>query len=352
MADNLNDLSMQSAIRLEGVKEYLSADMRERLLSMREQVKRVLDVDDELSDMTRKELQDVLDELDAVLLSAFAVATDGLKKNLTDLSLILADHEVAALGALGVNVKQPSGLVIQTLLKSRPLSVEGMTTEPLLEPFINGFSANQRMRISAAIKQGIAQGQTNAQIRQRIIGTKKANYNDGIVGASFRSADAIVRTSVQHVSSMVRQAMAEENRDIVEGVQIVATLDGRTSSLCRSLDAKIYPLDKGPRPPFHVNCRTTTALVLKKEYRGREIVGTRASMGGQVSDGLTYYDWLKTQSAAFQDEVLGVQRGKLFRDGGISAARFAELQLDKKFRPRTLDELRELIPTAFNKAGL
>lgn len=349
---NLDDLTMQNAIRLEGVKEYLSADMRERLLGVREQLKRVLDSDDELSEMSRRELKDALEEIDAVLLSAFAVATDGLKKNLTELSGILARHEAAALEALGIKASEAPQKLIDALLKSRPLSVEGITTDPLLEPFIDGFANNQRMRISAAIKQGIAQGQTNAQIRQRIIGTKKANYQDGIVGASLRSGDAVVRTAAGHVSSMVRQATAEENRDIVAGFRFLATLDSRTSTICRSMDNRILPIDTGVRPPLHINCRSTLVLELKPEYKGRAVASKRASKDGEVSDKLTYYGWLKTQHDAFQDEVLGVSRGKLFRDGGLSAEKFAELQLDKRFRPRTLEELRDLAPAAFKKAGI
>jgi hypothetical protein len=71
-----------------------------------------------------------------------------------------------------------------------------------------------------------------------------------------------------------------------------------------------------------------------------------------VSSKLEYHGWLKTQSAEFQDDVLGPTRGKLLRDGGLTAERFKELQLDKNFRERTLDELRELEPLAFEKAGI
>ena len=69
---------------------------------------------------------------------------------------------------------------------------------------------------------------------------------------------------------------------------MVATLDSRTSSVCRSLDGRVFPVDSGPRPPFHINCRTSFVLVLKAEYAGREAQGKRASAGGAVSDGLSY----------------------------------------------------------------
>ena len=79
---------------------------------------------------------------------------------------------------------------------------------------------------------------------------------------------------------------------------------------------------------------------------------TQASKDGQVSADLTYYDWLKTQSKDFQDHVLGQTRADLFRNGGLTAKRFAELNLDRNFQPTTLDEMRRLEPLAFKKANI
>ena len=87
-----------------------------------------------------------------------------------------------------------------------------------------------------------------------------------------------------------------------------------------------------------------------------ECGATRAAVGadggGQVSANVSYYQWLKTQPAGFQDAALGPVRGKLFRDGGLTAERFAALQLDKNLKPLTLDQLMKLEPLAFDRAGL
>jgi hypothetical protein len=66
----------------------------------------------------------------------------------------------------------------------------------------------------------------------------------------------------------------------------------------------------------------------------------------------SFYEWLKRQPASFQEQAIGVARAKLLRDGGLSAKRFAELQLDRNFKPLTLDELRQIEPLAFKRAGL
>jgi len=76
--------------------------------------------------------------------------------------------------------------------------------------------------------------------------------------------------------------------------------------------------------------------------------GTRASMDGQVPESVTYQDWLKGKPAAFQDDVLGPTKGKLFRDGGLALDRF----VDRKGHELTLQELRQKEAAAFKKAGL
>ena len=141
-----------------------------------------------------------------------------------------------------------------------------------------------------------------------------------------------------------QKEFAEQNRDLVRGVQIIASLDRRTSQRCRSLDKKIMPLDKAVYPPYHFNCRSRTILV----YRGMKEPPHRASENG-VTDNVSYYEWLKTQSPAFQDEALGKARGKLFREGGLTPERFSALQLDRNFEPLTLDEMRRLEPLIFKK---
>ena len=352
MAD-LEDLTLQNAVRLEGVKTHLSDALRAELIGLRDELKRLLDADDEISALPRREMLELYAELDALLAQSFTALADALLLRLYELARVMSAHESAALSAAGVSdVKTVSAEALSALLDARVLAVEGIYSEPLLAPFVRHYAEAQKARIAAVVRQGVAQGLTNAQIRQRVIGTKKAGYHDGIVGASMRSGDALVRTAVQHVSSAARQAVAEANGDIVSGVRMVATLDSRTSSVCRSLDGRVFPVDSGPRPPFHITCRPSLVLVLRAEYAGRDGPGTRAAADGAVSDGLSYYEWLGKQPVAFQDEVLGRTRGVLFRSGGLSAKQFAALQLDRRFRPRTLDELRELIPEAFRQAGL
>lgn len=129
---------------------------------------------------------------------------------------------------------------------------------------------------------------------------------------------------------------------------------------CRSLDGQVYPKDKGPRPPFHFSCRTTTTAVLADKYaglsKGRERFSRDPETGKvEYVSNQSYYTWLKTQPAKVQDSIIGPSRGKLLRNGGISSERFAELQLNKKFQPIALEGpggMRKIDPVAFERAGL
>jgi hypothetical protein len=128
-------------------------------------------------------------------------------------------------------------------------------------------------------------------------------------------------------------------------------------TVCGSLDGRQFALDKGPRPPLHIRCRCTSIPWLKDEFAQlMPSRTTRASAGAdggkQVSAGLTFYQWLLLQPPAFQDMALGVTRAKLLREGGLSAARFAALQLDKRFLPMTLAQMKLLEPLAFLAAGI
>ena len=68
-----------------------------------------------------------------------------------------------------------------------------------------------------------------------------------------------------------------------------------------------------------------------REAWARDAVGT-------VPDKLTYDEWLRDQPAAFQDDVLGPSRGKLFRQG-------AKLDkfVDNSGKTLTLEQLRKVV---------
>lgn len=92
-------------------------------------------------------------------------------------------------------------------------------------------------------------------------------------------------------------SLAAYKEDGVEKYQILATLDMKTSDICREQDGKVYDVDKATvrvnYPPFHPFCRTTTVPY----YEDVENEGTRVARDPksgksyEVPANITYEEW-------------------------------------------------------------
>ena len=161
-----------------------------------------------------------------------------------------------------------------------------------------------------------------------------------------------MRTAAQHVSEQARQATWAANGDIIKGYEIVATLDNRTTQICRSLDGKRFELGKGPVPPLHIRCRTTSVADLGDEFAFLREGATRSSENGYVPADQTYYDWIKTEDRSYVKDTLGPTRAKLLLDGGLTPDEFAKLGYNKQFEPLTLNEMMARNAEVFERAGV
>lgn len=311
---------------------------------------------DELTDFSRARLDKLLKEVDSLLADILGGFTDQLQLDLMDIAHSQAAFESKLLTTtlpvgISLDAAVPALQTLKTAAFKNPLSIKGNGGGKLLESFIKDWSAAEVEKISGAIRQGWFEGQTNAEIVRQIRGTKALAYSDGILATTDRNAGTVVRTAVQHVASQARNETAKSNDGFVTGVQMIATLDSKTTPYCRTIDHQVYPVDSGPRPPFHPNCRTSFILLTKFSQMFSK-GATRASVAGQVPASLSYYEWLKTQPMSFIDLAIGPNRAKLLMNGGLDADKFSALQLGKNFKPITLDRMRELEPEMFKRAGL
>lgn len=310
----------------------------------------------ELTTYSRQRLEEFLARVDGKLLDIYMAYSDVVQADLVDIALYESTFEANSLGnALSIDAVVPSNAVIRAAVFAYPLQVTGLDGGKLLRPFISGWTRSESMRVTNAIRLGFGQGQTNAEIVKAIRGTAEQNFNDGILAVSNRNARSVVQTAIQHVATTARMETLKANQDVVLGYRWVSTLDKKTSAQCKSLDGRVFRLGKGPLPPAHINCRSTTVPSTKLSDTFAK-GATRASIGDsggeQVNAGLGYYDWLATQSASFQDAALGPVRGKLFRDGGLTPDKFAALQLSTNFKPLTLEQMKALEPQMFERAGV
>lgn len=344
--------TIRNAVLLESLKssevEKFAPFLRQIDRSLREQLSK-----SELTEFKRARLDAMLKQVDEALDSVFTHYTDQLQLDLMDVAAWQASAEAAVIGAVvpSYTATIPALATLKTAAFRSPLGIKGADGGKLLTPFIEDWSKSERSRVTGAIRQGWFEGKTNSEITRTLRGTKEMKYADGLLAITDRNAEAVTRTAIQHVAGQARDQFAKQNSDILRGVQIIATLDGRTTAYCRAADGTEYALDEGPRPPFHIRCRTSFILLLK-DAPSLGALADRSSMNGQVKADTSYYEWIKTQPAAFQDAVIGKARAKLFRDGGMTPEQFSDLQIGNNFKPRTLDQLRQMVPEAFARAGL
>lgn len=313
-----------------------------------------------------------VDRLEALLASVRALNLEAyrqIERELTDQLRALADYEAAHQAEL-FRAELPPAVI--TRVGVAAVNVEQVFAAALARPFqgrlLREWAADigeaRMTRIRDAVRQGFVQNETIGQIVQRIRGTRARAYKDGLLEIDRRGAEAVVRTAVSHTAGFVRDRFMEANEDLVKAEVWTSTLDARTSPPCRLRDGLQYtPGDHKPighKVPWlggpgrlHWCCRSTSVPVVKS---WRELgvpidelpPGERASMDGTTPGDTTFAEWIRKQSAARQDEVLGPTRGALMRRGGLELSNF----YNDKGRSLTLDELRAKDAAAFKRAGL
>jgi SPP1 gp7 family putative phage head morphogenesis protein len=196
-----------------------------------------------------------------------------------------------------------------------------------------GIAESQAQRFNAIVRTGVLTGEPIPQIARRMVGNldfgqlaKTAKQQALAGGELTRLADhqvmTIVRTSVLQINNAASQQVYEVNQDVTKKYRYLATLDSRTSAICRSLDGKVFEYGKGPTPPVHFNCRSTTipivdykALGLRPPEEVLDTRGTRRSEGGGVSAETDYGKWLLGKPKEYQKDVFNgsEQRASYFR---------------------------------------
>ena len=121
---------------------------------------------------------------------------------------------------------------------------------------------------------GITGGENLQNLIQRVRGTKAANFTDGIEGLQKNKAEALVRSSVAAVNLEALIKTYEANGDLFNGYQWLATLDSRTSDICKARSGLTWDMDFKPMGTWHWLDSATRSLQLSVNgYRGLEALG-------------------------------------------------------------------------------
>lgn len=276
----------------------------------------------------------------------------------------------------------PSVELLRGLVELKPF--EGKT----LKDWADKLAADDIERIQDSIRIGMIRGLGSDDIARTIVGSASLAGEDGETEITRRGAQAIARTAINFFSNETKREVYLENSDLIKEELYVATLDARTTPLCASLDGERFPVGEGPRPPLHFNCRSTRVPVfdagalgdrplnptaekdLISEFADANDLGNLSAredlpygfkgqfdtfarkrtreLIGRAPSATTYSEFLKGQSTAFQEEVLGVAKAQLFRDGGLTLDKFVNRRGDEL----TLDQLSKKYADQFRRAGL
>ena len=156
------------------------------------------------------------------------------------------------------------------------------------------------------VRNGLLLGESTDKIARRL--------RRQLIAVPNNQIKAMVRTSVNQVANAASQAVYTQNQDISSKYRYIATLDSRTSAICRALDGQEFEYGKGPTPPQHFNCRSTTVPLIDYERLGipPPKPGKRRSRDGLVPANQSYGQWLHNQSKETKADVLGPEKVPYF----------------------------------------
>jgi SPP1 gp7 family putative phage head morphogenesis protein len=198
----------------------------------------------------------------------------------------------------------------------------------VLEKAFRGVAVDQAERFSQVVRNGLLTGETTPSIAKRLIGNlqfgEEAKTVRQLVAAGGQAtavADnqvmALVRTSINQVANSASQQVYEANQDITKKYRYVATLDSRTSSICAALDGQEFPYGRGPMPPQHFNCRSTTVPIIDPDILPPSTTAKRASADGPVPINTSYGQWLAEKQKGETNADLRARQEKTLGPGKV-----------------------------------
>jgi SPP1 gp7 family putative phage head morphogenesis protein len=238
------------------------------------------------------------------------VTTDPTQLNVVALSDDLFE---AVYGSKALARQAGTGAFSLTATKGTMITLPNGST---VAKSFRGIATDQAERFSQVVRNGLLTGETTPSIAKRLIGNlqfgEEAKTVRQLVAAGGQAtavADnqvmALVRTSINQVANSASQQVYEANQDITKKYRYVATLDSRTSRICAALDGREFEYGKGPMPPQHFNCRSTTVPIIDPDILPPSTIAKRASADGPVPINTSYGQWLKDQPLKTQQDVLG-----------------------------------------------
>lgn len=326
--------------------------------------------------LNRRRLRNMESEVRELRGGAWKQINQRLRSELSDLTSVEAGFYSSVLIdsiPAKVDIKKPDTAKIKQQVLSAP--VQGK----ILRDWLASLMVADVTRIVDQMKTSLVDLTltTPEDVTRQVIGTNSQNRRDGAARKSWPGATGLFATMVTRTTSAAQTAVVNENTFFVNREYYTAVIDSRTTPICMNYDGRIFEVNKGPYPPLHFRCRSlrvpyiipgsvanrpfnnAVESTIVAEYAADNNLGRitnrdnlpfgtktnyeqfarrrRRAFIGQIPDRTSYAEWLKTQSVAFQNEVLGVRRGQLFRKSGLPLSKF----INRRGNFLTLEQLAE-----------
>ena len=348
IAVTYNDLILEAVDRLRGIDELSAPAKAARLRVILAQLKESLDGWAGASTaLVVEELQGL-----AVLQSEFV--EEQLRKALPiELRDQIRSIQISPQFAQSVATVDPTAINVVSLSEDLQAAVTGapatfqltatqgtaitLPNGKVLNKSFRGLAESQADLFAKTVRNGLLTGESTDKIARRLKGRLQfgdfgplsvrqlAQAGGELTSVANHQVMALVRTSVNQVANTSSQQTYEANQSVTSRYRYIATLDSRTSPICRALDGQEFDYGKGPVPPQHFNCRSTTVPLIDYERLGiprptsnrlrrpnTTLGPLRSSVKGTVPDGQTYGEWLALQPSETQKDVLGPEKVPYF----------------------------------------
>ena len=220
-----------------------------------------------------KELRGQLGEVYGDYVDLLLVDLEDLSGRETDFTVDTLDKGVEG------DILAPTVAAVWAFVLLRPMSLGGSLPDTL-KAFVGSIQVSEVKRVTNIVRSGFFERTPVSEILTQIRGTKANRFTDGALNTTNNNARTIAKTSVNHTAVQSKNAVFRKNDRLVGTVEWSSVLDSRTSTICRTLDGDIFPVDSGPRPPAHPNCLAGDTIVTTcsdvsnvygRAYKGRMI---------------------------------------------------------------------------------
>lgn len=249
----------------------------------------------------RKRLMEYLKQVRQIILGANRTLKNQIQLGLID----LAETSM-------IDMAQALEIAVPFTWSSKVLSDKQLraivTEQPFQGATLREWSSNQSQatlnKLQRDLQIGLVQGESIGQLSRRVKGTMKTAGNQ---------ATAVIRTAVNHVSNKARTMVIDENSEITNGRIWWATLDNRTSGICRANHGRKFKHGEGENLlPAHFQCRSVWIADIKgfDEITKSRTAPFRVRVPDENWKSSDIRRWLKQQGEK-------VPAGKLDADGNV-----------------------------------